>query len=148
MSIFTEYALSLRHSWLSSYCIAGGACCPDNTCCDIGTQCAASTTTSGMDYERSSQSRNGRHANLKFPPPLRLSHRCWYTCYFDRSQSNDNGSRSGRSSDCITSSNSCENYQGLSWSCEFGQSCGSNVTALRVNAPGLVRIRVQDRQLR
>lgn len=41
---------------LSSYCIAGGACCLDSTCCGVGMLCVASTTTNGYDCEASNQS--------------------------------------------------------------------------------------------
>lgn len=44
---------------LSSYCIAGGACCLDSTCCGIGMQCVASTTTDGYNCEPSSSSSSG-----------------------------------------------------------------------------------------
>lgn len=59
---------------LSSYCIAGGACCPDSTCCGIGMRCIASSTTSGYDCEESNQSSSVRNPNIHFRSSLRVPH--------------------------------------------------------------------------
>jgi hypothetical protein len=55
---------------LSSYCIAGGACCLDSTCCGIGMQCVASTTSNGYNCERSSSSNSVSIPSLHSLIPL------------------------------------------------------------------------------
>lgn len=48
--------VSCASSGLSSYCIAGGDCCPDSTCCGIGLQCVADSSTNGYNCQSSPSS--------------------------------------------------------------------------------------------
>lgn len=62
---------------LSSYSIAGGACCPDSACRGIGIQCVTSSTNSGYDCEELNQSSSVRNLNLRFRSSLRVPHCVW-----------------------------------------------------------------------
>ena len=49
-------AVSCSSQGLSAYCIAGGACCADNTCCGVGLQCVSDSSTGGYGCEASKPS--------------------------------------------------------------------------------------------
>ena len=48
--------VSCSSQGLSAYCIAGGACCADNTCCGVGLQCVSDSSTGGYGCEASKPS--------------------------------------------------------------------------------------------
>ena len=118
---------------LSSYCIVGGACCLDSTCCGIGMQCVASTTTNGYDCEASSQSGSvgapvsfssivfSSHAFSSFNMSVLRTLRTNTDSY----QGSSSGSGSGSTNPdkvCVPAISE----DGDSWYCQYGQSCGSS----------------------
>ena len=53
---YTYTAVSCSSQGLSAYCIAGGACCADDTCCGVGLQCVSDSSTGGYGCEASKPS--------------------------------------------------------------------------------------------
>ena len=51
-------AVSCSSQGTSAYCIAGGACCADNTCCGVGLRCISDSSTGGYGCEASKPSSN------------------------------------------------------------------------------------------
>ena len=58
--------VSCSSQGLSAVCVAGGACCADNTCCGVGLQCVKDSSTGGYGCEASKTSSDVNAPSISF----------------------------------------------------------------------------------